>query len=263
MPNFEQPYLVRAKPITMPSKKPQEVQSRDTFQTPKYATELLVPFIPKHIKWIWECAAGDGRISNVLSGHGFGVFSSDLKERTYNDGTIDIIQPSINFLTEKCPEQPQCIITNPPFSIKDDFIEKAFSYKVPFAFLINADYSGQTIDWIKRGCEKIVPTSRIAYITPNILRRIHEGEIWKAVYKEFITYDSLDELKYNEPNIWEDVMNQYQRFHNYKSIDETPQELLYKYSSAQFHSMWLTYGFNLGRTETFVDLTVEQRKTNI
>ena len=30
--------------------------------------------------------------------------------------------------------------------------------------------------------------------------------------------------------------------------------------SANFHSMWLTKGFNLGRTETFVELTKEMKE---
>ena len=40
-------YPVRVKPITTPPKTPSVPQGRDTFQTPNYATELLIPFIPK------------------------------------------------------------------------------------------------------------------------------------------------------------------------------------------------------------------------
>src|SRR5664279_2775183 len=39
-------------------------QGRDLFQTPYYATELLIPFIPKRIRWIWEPACGKGKISD-------------------------------------------------------------------------------------------------------------------------------------------------------------------------------------------------------
>lgn len=211
------------KPITMPPQTPSEVQIRDTFQTPRYATELLLPFIPKHVTHIWECAAGEGRICSVLDPH-YIVYRSDIR----GDG---ILTYNHNFVTDTIIlgyEFSWAIITNPPFSIKDLFIEKAFEYGKPFAFLINADYSGKSIEWIKRGCEKIIPTSRIAFLTPHIVRRVNEGEGSK-----------------------------------YISIDEIPNELLYRYSSAQFHSMWLTYGFNIGRTETFVDLTVQQRKENI
>lgn len=254
-------YDIRIKPITTAPRTPDTFQIRDTFQTPKYAVDLLVPYIPKNIKHIWECAAGEGRLGNRLMEKGYAVSFTDIRAA---------YAPRFNFITDeytnlnhlKQIKSYSAIITNPPFSIKDLFIEKAFEYGLPFAFLINADYSGKTIEWTRRGCEKIVPTSRIAFITPNILRRIHEGEIWNII-KKFFSHGDLGELKENNRDLWEEYLEAYDDTHNYKTIDEAPQELLYKYSSAQFHSMWLTYGFNIGRTETFVDLTVEQRKGNI
>ena len=193
-------YTLRVKPVTTPPKTPEIAQKRDTFQTPNYAVDLLIPFIPKYIKRIWEPACVDLKISKRLLDVGYSVLSSDI--RVSNDDVI-----KLNFLTELCTEQPQCIITNPPYSVKAEFIERAFEYGVPFAFLINADYSGQQIDWIMRGCEKIIPNRRIDYITPS-------GRNGST-------------------------------------------------SASQFHSMWLTFGFNLGRTETFVDLPVKEKKENI
>jgi hypothetical protein len=251
--------------LTTAPKTPNEPQGRDTFQTPNYATELIVPFIPANIKFIWEPACGDGKIIDAIYKskiRPFVCYGSDIRESKivkHNIGNFLKDDPPILFDKEKW-----VIITNPPFSIKDDFIEKAFEYKVPFAMLINADYSQQTIDWIKRGCEKIVPTSRIAYITPNILRRIHDGELYKYLQNKFhIPYKNLEEFIKADEQSWITWYKEYEFLYNYKTLDETPQDLLYRYSSAQFHSMWLTYGFNLGRTETFVDLTVEQRKNNI
>jgi hypothetical protein len=251
--NLKQPYTVRVKPITTAPKTPNEPQGRDTFQTPNYAIDLLMPFIPEHVKFIWEPACGDGKIVNAIyrsKVRPFVCYQSDIRKSSVIEHNMG------NFLTDQPPmlfdKEQWGIITNPPFSIKDDFIEKAFEYDVPFAFLINADYSQQTIDWIKRGCEKIIPTSRIAFITPNILQRIHEGELVK-----YIKTLPKEEIYKEDPRI------KYKDYFLFKTVDKVPQELLYKYSSAQFHSMWLTYKFNLGRTETFVNLTVEQRKTNI
>lgn len=213
-------YKLRVKPLTTPKKTPESTQVRDSFETPRYAVELLLPFIPKSVRWWWECAAGNKRISKVLLASGLGVFSSDLIEKEGVRG--------INFLSEDCPETPQGIITNPPFSIKKEFIEKAFQYDIPFAFLINADYSGEQIGWIERGCEKIIPKRRINYLTPNIVARVNLEEGTK-----------------------------------FTVVDEIPNKLLHGYSSSQFHSMWLTKGFNLGRTETFVDLPIEWIKEHI
>lgn len=217
--------------LTTTSKTPNSVQVRDTFQTPNYAVDLLVPFIPKEIQVVWECAAGERRIvKRLLEVSHLDVIASDIRP-LYGVREHNFINPSssVDHPGElEIMEGRVAIITNPPFSVKDLFIEKAFEYDVPFAFLINADYSGKTIDWIRRGCQKIIPTSRIAYITPNIVARINQGEET-----------------------------------SYKAIDEIPRGLLYKYSSAQFHSMWLTYKFNLGATEIFVDLPAKYRKENI
>jgi hypothetical protein len=205
---FDQSYNTQIKPVTVAPRTPDIPQGRDTFKTPNYATDLLIPFIPRQLDnsktYIWECASGEGKIANRLIYHGFDVFQSDLRQ-------FDNLDIRCNFLTNDIRNDYYmgnfCIITNPPFSIKEEFIEKAFEYRVPFAFLINADYSGKQIDWIKRGCEKIIPNRRIDYITPT-------GRNGKT-------------------------------------------------SSSQFHSMWLTYGFNIGQTETFVELSLKEKKENI
>ena len=200
-----QPYPIRYKPVTTAPKTPNEPQGRDTFQTPNYATDLIIPYIPKSVKRIWEPAAGEGRLAGRLEQSGYRVWRSDI--RKLNEKTT-----IYNFISEEVLEFPidgynLAIITNPPFSIKEEFIERCLEYNIPWALLINADYSGKQIDWIKRGCEKLIPNRRIDFITPT-------GRNGKT-------------------------------------------------SSSQFHTMWLTYGFNLGKTETFVELSLKDKKENI
>ena len=216
----DEPYNLRYKPVTTAPKTPNDSQERDQFETPSYAVDILVPFIPKNITHIWECACGGGKIVNRLISAGYTVSGSDIRD-----------EHPFNFITQKLGftlSNSWAIITNPPFSIKELFIEKAFEYGVPFAFLINMDYSGQSIKWIERECEKIIPKNRIAFITPRIVQRVNDGEGT-----------------------------------NFQTKDEIPSQLIYKYSSAQFHSGWLCYKFNLGKSETFVDLPIEVRKNNI
>jgi len=250
------------KPVTKTAKTPNTVNGRDTFQTPAYAVDLLIPFIPNNVKYIWECAAGAGLMVRSFRKHGFNIIASDLVgsetvrqsnflDMSYNNypGEIDVFGGQV------------AIITNPPFSIKEEFIEASFSYGLPFAFLINADYSGRQIDWINRGCEKIIPTRRINYLTPNILRRIHEGEVWKIEGKD--RNCTLAEYKTNDAPSWKTILDTYNWCHNYQTLEEVSNELLAKYSSSPFHSMWLTHGFGIGRTETFVDLPLKEIKENI
>lgn len=185
---------------------PNEPQGRDLFQTPNYATDLLIPYIPKNVRYVWECAAGDFKIIKRLAYKGISSLGTDL------NGTI--AYPPFNFIEDNLDDlkerfhfsfQPDCIITNPPFSLKRKFYEKCLEYNVPFALLIPADYSGWIINAIKNGAEKIIPTRRIDYITPSGL----SGATGHT---------------------------------------------------SNFHSMWLTKGFNLGRTETFVELSLKDKE---
>lgn len=247
------------KPKTPQKKDLVGLSGRDQFQTPNYAVDLLVPYlINLSDVWgntivrderpnftIWECASGLGKIVKRLQFHSFDVFGTDL-----SDG--------INFLTDSAPQEFDCIVTNPPFSLKQEFYEMCLGYKVPFALLIPADYSGWVIKAVKDGAEKIVPSRRIDYITPNILVRIHEGEIWETVKKKWPWHDfTFEQAKSMEE--WGFELEKYKDFCSWSSIYDVPAPFLKKYSSSYYHSMWLTKGFGLGRTETFVDLSTAQK----
>jgi len=242
---------------------PDTVQVRDSFETPRYAVDLIIPFIPKDINFIWECASGNGRIQNPLCKAGYEVYPSDIRPLQPDTAQLNFLTSDLSTTLVDALTNYKCaIITNPPFSIKKQFIEKALSLEIPFAMLINADYSGEQIGWIQRGCEKIIPNRRINYLTPNILRRIHEGEVWNIVGKNYPFHSSIEDLRLTATDEYDRVMKDGERFH-YTTIEEVPQALLHKYSSSQFHSMWLTHGFNMGQTETFVNLPIKQIKENI
>lgn len=252
------------KPKTPQKENLTAVDGRDLFQTPNYAVDILVPYLENiqppitrgFNEWettpsfvIWEPAAGLGKIVNRLRFHGFDVFGSDLSEGT-------------NFLTDPPPADFDCSVTNPPFSLKKKFYEQCLGYGKPFALLVPCDYSAWIIKAIDvDGCEKIIPRRRIDYITPDALVRIHEGEIWETV-KYTTGILTLNEFKEDESKDWEMYLEKYKDFCKWDSIYDVPAAFLKKYSSSQFHSMWLTRGFNLGRTETFVDLS-QKDKLNI
>lgn len=224
---------------------------RDNFWTPNYATDLLFPFLdeirPTLRKFIvWECAAGGRKISKRLEHSGFDVISTDIQD-----------EKSFNFLTDKPSFEFDCIVTNTPFSLKKRFFDKCIEYEKPFALLLPADYSLWIIDAVEKyGCEKIIPKRRIDYITPNTLYRIWEGEAWN---KSGITTCTLKEWKkeHTEKELLE-MLNSALEY-KFESIYKTPVHFLRKYSSSDFHSMWLTRYFNLGQSETFIELTNKQK----
>lgn len=65
---------------------------------------------------VWEPACGCGNISKVLEQYGCKVISTDLYDRGYGTPGIDFLQST------KVPDGCRYIITNPPYSLSDQFI---------------------------------------------------------------------------------------------------------------------------------------------
>lgn len=135
--------------------KMQRQGSSNDFQTPAYALKPLYPYLKRD--WIiWECAAGNGNLVRGLSNRGYRVVGSD-------------ILTGRNFL-EWEPESYDCIVTNPPFSLKQKFLERAYWLSKPFAFLLPLT----TFETRKRqflfkhfGVEVILFDRRIDFETPS------------------------------------------------------------------------------------------------
>ena len=131
-------------------------QVRDMFSTPWYATDLLVSCmgnIPKSTI-VWEPAVGLGHIATRLNYWGFVVTGSDISS-------------GVDFLTVPAPVNGGAIVTNPPFSLKREFYERCVWHGLPFALLIPGDWSMWVAKAVRDGCQLIVPTRRIDYITPS------------------------------------------------------------------------------------------------
>ena len=107
-----------------PTKKRSET---DFYPTPPEVTEALLRVLdlPKTIR-VWEPACGEGDMVNVLRRAGHSVLATDL---SYGQ----------DFLTEPLAEC-DWIITNPPFSVSDKFIERCAEHKKPFALLLKSQY---------------------------------------------------------------------------------------------------------------------------
>ena len=149
-------------------KPPLKQGNPDDFQTPPEALKPLLPYLNKD--WlIWECASGKGNLIKGLNKAGF----------IHIIGT-DILQtPDYDFLRYK-PEFFDCIITNPPFSLKQEFLARCYQLKKPFALLLPLT----TFETRKRqelfekyGIEVILFDKRINFETPN---RIEKSSSWFA-----------------------------------------------------------------------------------
>lgn len=94
-----------------------ERQKEDYYATEPKAGELLLKE-ELFSKNIWECACGEGHLSEVFRTHGYLVRSTDLIDRGYGDGVMDFL--SIDNL-----EWNGDIVTNPPYKYAQEFIEKS------------------------------------------------------------------------------------------------------------------------------------------
>ena len=97
-------------------------EKNDELYTPEYAIKPLIKYLPKNIK-IWECTDfGSSNITKVLKENGYQVIT------THKD--------NFDFLTDKPNFDFDMIITNPPYSLKDEFLKKCYEYNKPFALLL-------------------------------------------------------------------------------------------------------------------------------
>ena len=92
----------------------------DDIYTPSYAIKPLLYYIPKDIT-VWECCDfGKSEITRLLKDHGCKVISTDKEE---------------DFFTY-LPDEFDMIITNPPYSLKDEFLERCYQLGKPFCLLL-------------------------------------------------------------------------------------------------------------------------------
>jgi hypothetical protein len=93
------------------------------YRTPIEATRALIAIEGDRIPHcVWEPACGDGAIAQELSLSGRSVCSTDIVDRGYG-GVCD-------FLNYREPHHASltAIVTNPPFSAAQEFVDKAFSF---------------------------------------------------------------------------------------------------------------------------------------
>lgn len=150
--------------------------SGNDFYTPAWVTEMLLKYIPKSFNLIWEPACGLRHISRELEKAGKTVFSTDIKR--YEADFLKWEHPYLH--------EVDCIITNPPFSIKGRWMQRCLDLQKPFALLLpigslepnSKGYKNEKGDKATKGWDLprdqilpaipdltiIIPNQRVAYI---------------------------------------------------------------------------------------------------
>ena len=134
-----------------------DLEGPDFFPTPRWATYALIDN-EKFKGDIWECACGDGAMSEVLKETGNQVKSSDLYNRGYGEADHDFLSTDRKFVN---------IITNPPYNSAEGFINKGveqaeskFALLLRLAFLEGAGRA--------RGIYTYSPPSRVWVFSERI-----------------------------------------------------------------------------------------------
>ncbi len=92
-------------------------EENDFYPTPSYAVEELLKREVFNGN-IWECACGEGDISEVFKNKGYEVKSTDLIYRNYGSGVVNFLDDG---MFSDLKEQDN-IVTNPPFNLALEFV---------------------------------------------------------------------------------------------------------------------------------------------
>lgn len=101
----------------------------DFYATDPNALQIFLDKIKKDkislSHYVWECACGDGALSEVLVNNGYDVFSTDLVDRGYGIPGSDFLSWN-NLPFEKYDKERRWdILTNPPYKYAAEFVQKA------------------------------------------------------------------------------------------------------------------------------------------
>ena len=124
----------------------------DDWNTPKYAWEDIIEYIPKD-KIIWEAFFGDGKSGDYMKELG-----------------LNVIHEEIDFFKE---DKGDIIISNPPFSLYREILDRLFLLDKPFIIIlpsskINTQYFRK---WKDKGLKIIIPKKRIDFSKYDNIKR--------------------------------------------------------------------------------------------
>jgi len=130
--------------------------SYDQCQTPEEGLIPLLPFLRSY--WhIWEPARGEGNLMLSLLTNGF-----------YNVVGTDILTGQ-DFFTYR-ESDFDAIVTNPPYSVKYQWLKRCYELGKPFALLMPVEMLGAKTAqrmFAKHGISVVFPYGRINFKMPN------------------------------------------------------------------------------------------------
>lgn len=233
----------------MPPKPKQNYQpcGKDDFQTPGYALDIVEKHLFRHLP-IWEPCVGEGYLSRELKRRHFNIYrETDLKTgQDFFDRSnwISAINQAMGWWRREEDKKHlpfpkgnpyMQLVTNPPFSLKKEFVQQALYWDKPFAFLMPSDtmFAGWFTNLVEeKGYQFLI-------LLPGNGKRI---DFKSPVYGwEWFVEERYG--KTDDPALWSQVA-QFSR----------------KTSTAQFSSAWFVYNGNGTHREGSITLKIISAK---
>ncbi len=168
--------------------------SSDKFQTPIYPLNVLMKAVGNRMNdaIILDPASGHGNICRYFNEQGFFTVGGDIDtsqaiagnfEGHPNTSNVTVQNNQVDFLALKSREEfaeaygfdgedleHVVVVTNPPYTLKNDFIEQCLSLRLPYALLMPATALGSKQRWDifkEHGVSLVIPRDRVNYTTPS------------------------------------------------------------------------------------------------
>jgi hypothetical protein len=129
-------------------------QANDCYETPAWVTQVLLPHLPPRLR-IWEPACGSGKMVLALTDAGHTVEASDIAQ-------------GVDFLMATDAMGCSAVVTNPPYGLAAEFIDRALLLAPLVAMLLRTDFDhARSRRHLFGGCphfaKKLVLTKRIVW----------------------------------------------------------------------------------------------------
>lgn len=146
-------------------------KASDEVYTPAYAVKAILPYIPPHYTRVWcPFDEEDSEYVIQLRKAGYKVIASHID----NDQNFFYYEPESEY---------DVIISNPPFSIKDDVIKRLYELDKPYAILLPVPaLQGQKRFSYMKDCQAVIFDKRINYFTNKQTKEIQKGVSFGSFY---------------------------------------------------------------------------------
>lgn len=154
----------------------------DELFTPEYAIKPLLKYVSKN-EIIWECADSFnfGNITKIFRENGNTVISTSIHKGQ-------------DFFKIDKPNNVTMIITNPPWSRKNEFLERCYNLNIPFLLLLPIkilETKRRFLLYNKYGVQFMMFNKRISYIGSSNSPPFPSIWIGKDIFKKDIVLERI------------------------------------------------------------------------